>query len=252
MMNKEQLSNVELFSSEVAASIKIWSEIAHKCDTPIYVKGGAMRDSLVNLTYGTSLKVKDLDLVVPSGFFRVVLAAQRKGFVIEERRKRKKLPMYQMSRDASLGVDLSHLLASPNNKDASESELLKQDALFSDLDVNTISYNLSTKEIHDPLDATNSINSRQINLVSERSLFLDPATIFRCLKIAAKTGFDVSPKSLEIIRKNARIVMRLESWFLKRKIDEVLEFATTDELMVMLDRLGLLEVRPEIFDYLMI
>ena len=69
MMNKERLSNVELFSPEVATSIKVWGEIARKSDTPIYVKGGAIRDSLINQTYGTSLEVKDLDLVIPAGLF---------------------------------------------------------------------------------------------------------------------------------------------------------------------------------------
>ncbi len=249
-MNKERFPNVELFSPEVVKSIKVWSKIAYESDTPIYIKGGAIRDSLINLIHGANLKVKDLDLVVPAGLFRVVQVAQKYGFTIERRGKRKKLPMYHMSGDTGLDVDLSYLLSSPNDKNVSESEILKQDALLSDLDINTISYNLLTGEIHDLLGAMKSIASRQISLVSERSLFLNPATIFKCLKIAAKTGFDVSPTSLEMIRKNAGIVLRLEGWFLRRSIDEVLEFASAEELLAAFDRLGLLEIRPEIVDYL--
>lgn len=118
-MDKERDSNVELFLPEVATSIHLWKEVAHECGIPIYVKGGAIRDSLINFAYGKNLKVKDLDLVVPVGLFRVVQEVQERGLVIEERGKRKKLPMYHLSGETGIDADLSYLLASPD-RDSTE------------------------------------------------------------------------------------------------------------------------------------
>ena len=69
-MGIERLSGGELFSSEVFKSVSFWKDISGDAGVPIYVKGGATRDSLINKIHGTDLKVKDLDLVVPYGFLR--------------------------------------------------------------------------------------------------------------------------------------------------------------------------------------
>lgn len=121
---------------------------------------------------------------------------------------------------------------------------------MSDLDVNTITYNLLTGEINDPLRAIEAIDSKRIGLVSERSLFLNPATIFKCLKISYKTGFDIAPESLELIRKNAGLVGRLKGWFLEKSLNEVLEYTAPKELLASLTDLGVVDVYPEIAGYL--
>ena len=250
-MNKEISSNTEIFSTEVSKAVRIWEQISAESETPIYLKGGAIRDSLINFIHGKNLKVKDLDLVVSNGFFKVVQVAQTHGLFIVERGKRKKLPMYQISGTFGLDADLGHLLAHPLDKsDISEQDLLRQDALLSDLNINTISYNLLTGQINDPLGAVKSIKLQQVELVSERSLFLDPATILRCLKVAYKTGFTITPESLEIIRKNAKLILKLQDWFLIKNLDEVLKYATPGQVSASLESLGLIDIKPNLLKYL--
>jgi tRNA nucleotidyltransferase/poly(A) polymerase len=251
-MGIERPSESELFSLEVSKSVSFWKDISRDAGVPVYVKGGATRDSLVNKIHGTDLEVKDLDLIVPHGFFKVVEVARSRGLQIEERGKRKKLPMYHFSGiDGGIEVDLGNLLVGPENTGniSSEKELLLQDALVSDLDINTISYNLSDGRLEDPLGAINAIHSRQVGLVSERSLFLDPSAVFRCLKVAYKTGFDVVPESKEMIRKNVALLGRLQGWFLEKNLDAVLTYASAEDVLAYLTDLGILDVRPEIAEY---
>jgi tRNA nucleotidyltransferase/poly(A) polymerase len=252
-MTKEIVSTVEIFSfpSEIQKSVYRWKQIAERCELPIYIKGGAIRDSLINSIHGYSIKISDLDLVVHYGFFRILLESKKEGYTIVERRKRKKLPMYRLSINGELDVDLGHLLGSiKQHNELSEYDILRQDAMLSDLDINTFTYNLLTGKINDPLQSLESIYKRQINLVSERSLFLDPATIFRCLKVSYKTGFSISPRSTEIIRKNIGLVSNLKDRFLQQILDDVLKYTNSSELVSALDNLGILKVRPEIFQFL--
>lgn len=248
-MNKEKLQNKNIFSPKLSASIKLWQRVATESDIPIFIKGGALRDSLINLIHGTNLKVKDLDLIVPYGFFRVVKFAKDQGMEIIERGKRKKIPRYSLKTINSEFIsDISTLQIKAISYDMPKTtnDILLENAKASNFDINTLVFSLNDEIFYDPLDSIKSIQNKTINLVSEKSLYLDPATIFDGIKIMFKTKFQFSSKTREIIKRDSILVRKIQGWFLEQKIRDVLEYVNPNRLNEELDDLGILDSRPEI------
>ena len=239
----------EVFSSDVKNSIQLWSEIGIKSNTLIYLKGGAIRDSIINLHYQKDINISDLDMVVSDNLFRVVHAINSIGGKIEERGKRKKLPRYTISLpNVKHKADLSLLQSQTDlyNSARSETEIVFNDAQRSNYDVNTLYLCLNSGKFYDPLNAITSINSRVMNLVSVKSLYSDPATILDGPRIASKIKFNLSLKTRNIIRQHSGLILKLQPSFLVKKLGEMLKHLSQDELLTELEDLNVLNARPDI------
>ena len=251
-MTTETVLSKDIFSSDLKASMEVWNAIATESSSTIYIRGGALRDSFVNHIYGSNLKIKDVDVMVSSDLISVLAIASKKyGAKIEERNKRKKLPRYSLRfPNSNLASDLSIMQAHPISYDTPRTteEMLLENARLSNFDVNTLVLGLPDGKFYDPLGAMESIKRKAINLVSEKSLYSNPASILDGLGIAFKTNFQFSDKTKETIRLNASVITKLQVWFLKQKVQSILEHSTSAKLKKELEDLGILEVRPEIAD----
>lgn len=265
-MQERLVSKEADLPNDLRSAIQTWQGISWDSGERIFLKGGAVRDLLTNYYRGVSSPIADLDLFVYHNLFKVIESCKKIGGQIVKMGKRKRLARYLVHvPGVSVPSDLSLLMTDASDYDRFSGsrenldQFLLYDALYSDFDVNTISLNLAefnfgfplTEQVIDPLGGVDSIRKGEINLVSDRSLFLNPAVILRAIKLAHKTQSEIHRNTVRLFKENIGLLTRLESNFYRKELKEAFEVVGEKILVNYLKCFRVFSVRPETLDIIL-
>ena len=154
-----------------------------------FLVGGSIRDMLCGRS------PVDYDVAVlgdPLEFARLI-AARTKGRLVQIGK-----PGQMIIRivSDSVIVDVAHA------KDAS----IQKDLLTRDFTINAMAYDLSARQLVDPMGARQDLNDGIIRMVSEDVFKRDPVRLLRAYRIAAQFAFQIEPETTATIEENATLI----------------------------------------------
>jgi tRNA nucleotidyltransferase (CCA-adding enzyme) len=151
---------------------------------PVYVVGGAVRDSLV----GRVRAELDLDLAIPTGAVAVArrLASEyQAGFVLLDAERQIARVVFP-----GLTVDIAQL----------DGDGILQDLARRDYTLNAIAYDLQAGTTIDPFNGNQDILQRTIRMVSRENLADDPLRLLRAYRQGAQLNFTIESETHQTIR----------------------------------------------------
>ncbi|MEC4803681.1 MAG: CCA tRNA nucleotidyltransferase [Jaaginema sp. PMC 1079.18] len=191
---------------------------------PIYLVGGAVRDSLL----GRSRTDFDLDFIVPS---QAIATARRlaeryqAGFVILDEKR-------QIARVVFEGgtVDCAQ----------QEGNSLEADLRRRDFTINAIAYDLHHQQFIDPLRGIKALEKRQIVMVSVQNLRDDPLRLLRAYRQAAQLDFAIAPRTHHAICQLAPLLKTIAAERVQTELNYLLSHEKGDRWLKMAAADGLL------------
>jgi tRNA nucleotidyltransferase (CCA-adding enzyme) len=201
---------------------------------PIYLVGGAVRDSLL----GRNRPDFDLDFIVPS---QAIATARRladrcnAGFVILDEQR-------QIARVVFEGgtVDCAQL----------EGNSLEDDLRRRDFTINAIAYDPHQQQLIDPLRGIKSLQKGAIAMVSVQNLKDDPLRLLRAYRQAAQLDFAIAPRTHSTIRQLAPLLKTIAAERVQAELNYLLSSERGDRWLTVAAEDGLLsqwldDVTPE-------
>ncbi len=163
---------------------KSWSFDLKLLPQPVYMVGGAVRDSLL----GRRGEYLDLDFVLPSNAIEVarnIAKHYQAGFVILDGERKIARVVFP---DAT--VDFAQ----------QEGDSLETDLRRRDFTMNAIAYNPHTQELVDPLGGCGDLENRTLKMVSPANLKDDPLRLLRAYRQGCQLGFNIEESTQATIR----------------------------------------------------
>ena len=196
----------------------------HLLPKPVYVVGGAVRDSLL----GRVRAELDLDLVIPVGAVEVarkLATAYQAGFVLLDAER-------QIARVVFPGmtVDIAQ----------QDGASIRDDLNRRDYTLNAIAYDIQTGETIDPLNGSQDIQQGTIRMICRQNLVDDPLRLLRAYRQAAQLNFTIETNTRDTIRELApllttvaaeRVLMELRYLLQSPNSSEWLAATVEDELL---------------------
>ncbi len=191
---------------------------------PIYLVGGAVRDSLL----GRDRPDFDLDFIVPS---QAIPTARRladrygAGFVILDEQR-------QIARVVFEGgtVDCAQL----------EGNSLEDDLRRRDFTINAIAYDPHQQQLIDPLKGVKSLQKRAIAMVSVQNLKDDPLRLLRAYRQAAQLDFAIAPRTQNTLRQLAPLLTTIAAERVQAELNYLLSSERGDRWLTVAAEDGLL------------
>jgi tRNA nucleotidyltransferase (CCA-adding enzyme) len=78
---------------------------------------------------------------------------------------------------------------------------LKDDLMRRDFSINAIALDIMNNEVHDPAGGERDLHARVVRVLHDESFVDDPTRIFRAIRLATCLGFDIEPRSGELLRR---------------------------------------------------
>jgi tRNA nucleotidyltransferase/poly(A) polymerase len=78
---------------------------------------------------------------------------------------------------------------------------LKDDLLRRDFSINAIALDIMNNEVHDPAGGEPDLRARLVRVLHDDSFVDDPTRIFRAIRLATRLGFEIEPRSDELLRR---------------------------------------------------
>jgi putative nucleotidyltransferase with HDIG domain len=175
-----------LLSSEIIE--KVAAALPH--DVPVYLVGGAVRDSMLGK------RVHDLDFVLPGEVLKyarqVAKTIQAAFYPLDEERDTARLIWMD-------GAGQRHTL----DFTAFRGLDLESDLLGRDFTVNAMAVDLrSTQALFDPLGGASDLRAKILRACSPSTFQDDPLRIIRAVRLAAAFDFHILPETRSLMRKS--------------------------------------------------
>src|SRR5207248_848318 len=78
---------------------------------------------------------------------------------------------------------------------------LKDDLMRRDFSINAIALDIMNNEVHDPAGGERDLRARLVRVLHDESFVDDPTRIFRAIRLATRLGFQIEPRSDELLRR---------------------------------------------------
>lgn len=182
-------------------------------DNNIYIVGGAIRDYLLNK------EMKDIDLVVMSGFDKTVDKfvdiTDKKKIVLDKKRK-----IYRIVTDDKKFIDFT----TPVGQD------LYQDLGCRDFTINSMALNLKNiefknekiiiknKDIIDPFGGQSDLENKIIRMVRVDFITEDPLRILRAFRFSNNLDFFIEDETYKIIKENIKLILNIANERIKEEL----------------------------------
>jgi tRNA nucleotidyltransferase (CCA-adding enzyme) len=162
---------------------------------PVYAVGGAVRDALL----GRVRAELDLDLVLPTAAVataKTIASHYRAGFVLLDAE-------FQIARVVFPGMTLD---LAQQMGDSIEEDLRRRDYT-----INAIAYDLHNHTIIDPLNGSQDVRERLIQMVSVQNLKDDPLRLLRAYRQAAQLNFTIEGETHRTIQQLAPLITQVSA-----------------------------------------
>lgn len=202
---------------------------------PVYLVGGAVRDTLLGLP------VNDLDFVVPSNSLQLARTLRRKlgaaGFTLDDERQTARLILEQ-GQPSELILDFVSFTASS----------LFEDLSNRDFTINTLAVALDQPDVLiDLLGGERDLRERRLRAASARSMELDPLRVLRGVRLSLAYHLSIEPETLGWMRDSVRSLERVSGERVRDEIFKILEHKDLGPAFQQMDALELTEqVFPEL------
>lgn len=124
--------------------------------------------------------------------------------------------------------------------EALENNILK-DAKRRDFTINSIFYNLNTKEIFDPFNGIDDIKNKIIKTSNLNNLIDDPLRLLRLYRFYSKTGFDIEKELKEFTIKNFNLINTVAKERINQEVMLIFESKILAETLLKMYNDGILE-----------
>lgn len=189
----------------------------------IYIVGGCVRDAFMNkhpkdidiVIEGTSLdNVKELlksfgKLNIVGESFSVI-KFRPKGHAGED---------YDIAvprRDRKIGVGHKGIKAETEGVD------INSDLKRRDFTVNSMAVNVATGKLLDPFNGKQDLAAKVLRATDITAFNEDPLRMVRAIQFASRFRFDIEPKTLSLMKKNAPLIKEISGERIKEEFDKIL------------------------------
>ncbi|MGD8610300.1 MAG: HD domain-containing protein [Desulfobacterales bacterium] len=197
-----------------------------------YLVGGSIRDMLCGRS------PVDYDVAVlgdPLEFARLI-ATRTKGRLVEIGKPGQMV--IRVVSDSAI-VDITQA------KDAS----IQQDLMARDFTINAMAYDLSARQLVDPMGARHDLSHGSVRMVSEDIFKQDPVRLLRAYRIAAQFAFEIESKTKATIEENATLIRQSAGERVRDELFKMLQVAGSQPyLRQMADNDLLFTLFPELAD----
>jgi len=182
----------------------------------VYAVGGAVRDMLLGRP------LLDIDLTTEGDAIAIARSALPEH----------KMVAHARFRTASLSVGGAHIdvatarretYARPGALPRVEPADITADLWRRDFSVNAMALRLDgAPAFLDPCDGREDLEGRRIRVLHDRSFVDDATRIFRALRYAARLGFELEPRTGELLRRDLRYVETISGTRVRRELELML------------------------------
>ncbi len=176
-------------------AVDLVKEVAAEKGCRPYLVGGPVRDLLLGRP------AIDLDFTVEDGSSALArsLARRINGRV----RSYPQFLTYKVTADDFPTIDVatarSERYRAPGALPAVTPGTLQDDLLRRDFAINAIALDLLSHELHDPTGGQRDIEQKRIRILHDQSFLDDPTRIFRAIRLAARLGFSIEPRTRKLM-----------------------------------------------------
>jgi tRNA nucleotidyltransferase (CCA-adding enzyme) len=227
-------------SEQTLTLLRIVAEAASTRQLPLYLVGGFVRDTLLNIP------ATDFDLVVEGDAIALAkaLAAQYGGRVTAHVR----FGTAQWFRSDSDGnvLDFSSTRSETYEQSGALPTVipgrLHDDLVRRDFTINTLALRLDGEhwgELHDELGGLDDLKGGLVRVLNLHSFRDDPTRLFRAVRYEQRYGFQIVPKTLALIPPARSLVGSLSAERIRHELDLILD---EEKAVAMLKRLAGLDL----------
>lgn len=176
-------------------AVDLVKEVAAEKQLRAYLVGGPVRDLLLDRP------VIDLDFTVENGSSELArsLAKKINGRV----RSYPQFLTYKVSADEFPEIDIATARTEKYRASGALPSVspgtLQEDLLRRDFSINAIALDVVSGEIHDPTGGQRDIEQKAIRVLHDESFVDDPTRIFRAMRLAARLGFSLEPRTRKLV-----------------------------------------------------
>ncbi len=215
-------------------------EVAAEKNSRPYLVGGPVRD----LFLGRG--VIDIDLTLEEGSSTLARGVAKR--VNGRLRSFPQFLTYKVVAENFPEIDIAtarkERYAHPGALPSVSAGLLKDDLLRRDFSMNAIALDVLSGEVHDPTGGQEDIRQRVVRVLHDESFIDDPTRILRAIRLTARLGFTIEPRTAELMETAIRdgaltTVSKERLWHeLRLAFDEV----DAPKIIMALNRSGALDV----------
>lgn len=225
----------------LADALAAVSSLAAETGVPLYAVGGCVRDVLLN---GTPV---DLDLVVDGDAIPLADAlAVRLAVPLRRHRHFLTASLVLDGFTLDLATSRRERYPRPGALPVVEPAPLSLDLGRRDFSVNAMALRLTGQPaLLDPFDGRGDVARRLVRVLHEQSFQDDASRIFRAVRYAARLGFAIEARTLELLHRDRPFLATVSGPRLLRELELALAEASAATVLQHCGRLGLLrQVHP--------
>jgi len=199
---------------------------------PVYLVGGAVRDSLLGLP------VNDLDFVVPSNSLQLARVVGRKlgavGFTLDDERQTARLILEQ-GKPSELILDFVSFTGSSLSEDLSNR----------DFTINTLAVALDQPDkLIDLLGGERDLREGRLRAASVHSMELDPLRLLRGVRLSLAYRLNIEPETFGLMRNSVSSLVNVSG---ERIRDEIFKILEHEDLELAFQQFDALELTEQVF-----
>jgi len=199
---------------------------------PVYLVGGAVRDSLLGLP------VNDLDFVVPSNSLQLARVVGRKlgavGFTLDDERQTARLILEQ-GKPSELILDFVSFTGSSLSEDLSNR----------DFTINTLAVALDQPDkLIDLLGGERDLREGRLRAASVHSMDLDPLRLLRGVRLSLAYRLNIEPETFGLMRNSVSSLVNVSG---ERIRDEIFKILEHEDLELAFQQFDALELTEQVF-----
>lgn len=190
----------------------------------VYIVGGGVRDALMKQP------PKDIDIVVEGlsiDDVKEMLKHFGKSNIVGQSFSVIKFrPEYHTGEDFDIAVPRIDRKIGTGHKGfevSTEGVTINEDLKRRDFTVNSIAVNLKTAQILDPFNGLKDLGNKILRATDKNAFIEDSLRIVRAIQFAARFKFDIEPNTLELMRKNAKLIKEISGERIKDEFDKIIK-----------------------------
>ena len=189
----------------------------------VYAVGGCVRDAIMNQP------LKDIDIVIEGPSIddvkELLKHFGRSSIVGQSFSVIKFRPTYHTGEDFDVAVPRIDRKIGTGHKGFetyTKGVTIKEDLKRRDFTINSIAVNLKTREILDPFKGREDIAAKVLRATDSTAFVEDPLRLIRAIQFASRFMFDIEPKTLELMKKNAKLIREISGERIRDEFDKIL------------------------------
>lgn len=212
-------------------AVQVAYQISSQLNTPLYLAGGAVRDTLMGFFNG-----KDFDFVLGNKWEQVArLFAQRlSGKIIPWDFNQVRVIIKEQGHPVTIDFALFRARG------------IVEDLKSRDFTINSMAVSVkdlfrqTTPRLHDPLNGIKDLQERRIKADGHDTFDQDPLRILRAIRFAAAFKFTIENRTQRLLRTKAFLLPNAARERIKRELFSILNAARAGEAVRQLSRLNII------------